>query len=77
MPLPAGVFVPGLAVTPGELMVADFPDSAQADIGHVGKLLDDLRKLAHPGKVAPRDAEHLALFELAKTRQRSAEVGHG
>ena len=32
---------------------------------------------AEPGEVAPGDAKHLALLELAQTRQRGAEVGRG
>ena len=69
--------VPGLAMTLGELPVADLPDSIQTDVGHVGNLLNDLRQLGQPGEVAPRDAEHLALFELAQTCQRGAEVACG
>ena len=50
LPVPVGILVPGLAVTPGELPVADLPDRVQADIGHVGDLLDDLRQLARAGR---------------------------
>ena len=64
-------------MTPGELPVADLPDSIQADVGHVGNLLNDLRQLGQPGEIAPGDAEHLALLELAQTCQRRAEVARG
>ena len=69
--------MPGLAVTTHELPVADLPHGVQADVGHVGNLLQDLRQLAEPGEVPPGDAQHLALLELVQTRQRSAIVGCG
>ena len=77
LPLTVGILVPRLTVTPDELAEAYLPDAVEADISHVRNLLDDVRKVGETGEVAPGDAHHLALFELAQARQDGAEVGRG